>query len=203
MRPSRLAPPLSPRPSLPLRAGDAPLRAGGLAEGWRARRALTGPVRSPWSPYRALVWFAWSLACVRIFSKKSELSKCYEVGEALGSGNFATVHKAKAKEGRMWKKPDNSEEKVPEAVAVKIIDKSKVEDMNDINREIEIMQMVSHPNVIQLYEIFDETKKMNLVMEVTRTTAAAHATAAHVSLRHAACRMPAAGDGRRAFRPDC
>merc|ERR1719197_1629079 len=38
--------------------------------------------------------------------------------------------------------------------------------MNDIAREIEIMQMVEHKNVIQLYELFDEQKKMNLVMEL-------------------------------------
>merc|ERR1719197_2248574 len=38
--------------------------------------------------------------------------------------------------------------------------------MNDIAREIEIMQMVSHPNIIQLYEIHDEPKKMNLIMEL-------------------------------------
>ena len=33
-------------------------------------------------------------------------------------------------------------------------------------REIEIMQMVDHPHVIKLYEIFDEPKKMQLVMEL-------------------------------------
>merc|ERR1719197_2024220 len=37
--------------------------------------------------------------------------------------------------------------------------------MNDIAREIEIMQMVKHPNIIQLFEIFDDKKKMNLIME--------------------------------------
>ena len=51
-------------------------------------------------------------------------------------------------------------------MAIKFIDKSKVEDMNDIQREIEIMQMIEHPNVIKLYEIYDEPKKMNLVMEL-------------------------------------
>ena len=51
-------------------------------------------------------------------------------------------------------------------VAVKIIDKSKVEDMNDITREIDIMKKVKHSNIIQLYEDLDEPKKMNLVMEL-------------------------------------
>jgi len=50
---------------------------------------------------------------------------------------------------------------------VKVIDKSKVEDMNDIDREVDIMTQISdHPNVIGLVEIFDEKKKMNLIMEL-------------------------------------
>jgi serine/threonine protein kinase len=35
-------------------------------------------------------------------------------------------------------------------------------------REIEIMQMVKHKNVIALFEIYDEPKKMHLVMELVR-----------------------------------
>ena len=43
---------------------------------------------------------------------------------------------------------------------------AQVEDMNDIQREIDIMSSVDHPNVIKLYELFDEPKKMHLVMKV-------------------------------------
>jgi len=91
------------------------------------------------------------------FFKKSDLKKNYDIGKQLGSGNFATVHSA-------TNKTNNSD--IPKDVAVKVIDKSKVEDMNDIQREIEIMQIVDHPNVIRLYEIYDEPKKMNLIMEL-------------------------------------
>ena len=35
-------------------------------------------------------------------------------------------------------------------------------------REIEIMQNTKHPNVITLFEIYDEPKKMTLVMELVR-----------------------------------
>ena len=55
---------------------------------------------------------------------------------------------------------------VPLCVAVKIIDKAKVEDMNDITNEIDIMEKAVHPGVIRLFEIFDEGKKMNLVLEL-------------------------------------
>lgn len=93
------------------------------------------------------------------FFKKSEVKKNYdmEAGQ-LGSGNFAVVKKAK--------KIKSDDPNIPTDVAIKIIDKSKVEDMNDIQREIEIMSAVKHPNVIKLYEIFDEPKKMHLVMEL-------------------------------------
>ena len=88
---------------------------------------------------------------------KSELRKKYELDKSvLGTGNFAEVRKC-------WEK--GKKETGPN-YAVKIIDKSKVEDMGDIEREIEIMGQVDHPNVIKLYEIFDEPKKMNLVMEL-------------------------------------
>jgi len=91
------------------------------------------------------------------FFKKSEIKKNYEMGDVLGSGNFAVVKKATNKQ---------KDSKIPTQVAIKIIDKAKVEDMNDIQREIEIMSIISHPNVINLFEIYDEPKKMHLVMEL-------------------------------------
>jgi len=92
------------------------------------------------------------------FFKMSEVKKRYDIGDTLGSGNFAVVKKATKK--------GSDEQQIPKEVAIKIIDKAKVEDMNDITREIEIMSMIDHPNVIKLYEIYDEPKKMHLVMEL-------------------------------------
>ena len=78
--------------------------------------------------------------------KSSEMKKKYDLGEQLGSGNFAVVKRATHKKGC-------EDSKIPNPCAIKIIDKSKVEDMGDIQREIEIMQMIEHPNVIKRYEI--------------------------------------------------
>ena len=50
--------------------------------------------------------------------------------------------------------------------------------MNDITREIEIMSMVAPPNVIKLFEIFDEPKKMHLV---TRARDGRHASSSTAS----------------------
>jgi len=41
-----------------------------------------------------------------------------------------------------------------------------VEDMNDIEREIEIMELIQHKNVIRLFEVFQEPKTVTLVMEL-------------------------------------
>ena len=102
----------------------------------------------------------------QIFNKTSGVKKHYDMGQLLGTGNFAEVFKSTCKEGREYVKPDGSKGEIPKDVAIKSIDKSKVEDMNDITREIDIMKMVSHPNIIQLFEIFDEQKKMHLVLEL-------------------------------------
>ena len=71
------------------------------------------------------------------FFNKSDLKAKYTVAtEQLGSGNFAVVKKA-------TKTAKNTNAAVPQEVAIKFIDKSKVEDMNDIQREIEANQVVS------------------------------------------------------------
>jgi len=93
------------------------------------------------------------------FFKKSEVKKNYEIGKDLGSGNFAVVKEA-------TKTAANKQAEIPNRVAIKVIDKAKVEDMNDIQREIEVMSMLDHPNVVKLFEIYDEPKKMMLVMEL-------------------------------------
>uniref|UniRef100_A0A7S2CGZ2 Protein kinase domain-containing protein n=1 Tax=Haptolina brevifila TaxID=156173 RepID=A0A7S2CGZ2_9EUKA len=97
------------------------------------------------------------------FTTKKAVTKHYKFEKKeLGSGNFAKVYLAKTV------KPGVQESgvEVPASVAIKVIDKKKVEDMNDITREIEIMEECRHPNIIRLYEIFDEKEKMNLVMEL-------------------------------------
>lgn len=96
------------------------------------------------------------------FNKKSELEKNYKVGETLGSGNFAVVKKAQPRAT----KDELLKSGIPVDVAVKVIDKSKVEDIGDIEREIAIMNNMDHPNIIKLFEIFDEKRKINLVMEL-------------------------------------
>jgi 5'-AMP-activated protein kinase catalytic alpha subunit len=53
-------------------------------------------------------------------------------------------------------------------VAVKILEKNKIIDVADVERvarEIHILKIVRHPNVVQLYEIIETQKKLYLIME--------------------------------------
>ena len=96
--------------------------------------------------------------------KDDKLKSHYTLGkEPLGSGNFAKVYSAVSK---VDDRTNDRGMKIPSKVAVKVIDKSKVEEMKDIENEVDIMKKVNHKNIIKLFEIFDDKKEMNLVMEL-------------------------------------
>jgi len=87
------------------------------------------------------------------FFKKSDIKKNYEIGDTLGTGNFAVVKLGIHKETKTtW--------------ALKMIDKSKVESMEELQREIDILKMADSPHIIQLKEIFDAPKTLTLVTEL-------------------------------------
>lgn len=111
-------------------------------------------------------------------SDVSQLEKIYNVpSQPIGEGNFAKVYlgtlKAKG-EGRLYRRRETGNEKedslqqqlpIPEKVAIKIIDMSKVEDIEDIRREVTIMKAIHHQHVVNLFEVFDSAKKVVLIME--------------------------------------
>ncbi|GAA0166876.1 hypothetical protein LIER_40266 [Lithospermum erythrorhizon] len=82
----------------------------------------------------------------------------YEIGELLGKGTFAKVY---------YGRHIVSEE----SVAIKIINKEQVkteEMIQQILREISIMHLVRHPNVVELKEVMATKKKIHVVMEFVR-----------------------------------
>ena len=64
--------------------------------------------------------------------RTTELTKLYVVGELLGRGGFADVFTAT----RINPMPE-----IPTTVAVKCVDKTKVEDIDDLNRELQVMRV--------------------------------------------------------------
>ncbi|GJN10681.1 hypothetical protein PR202_ga28796 [Eleusine coracana subsp. coracana] len=90
--------------------------------------------------------------------KSNVLMGKYEVGKMLGQGTFAKVYHAR-------------NTKTSESVAIKVIDKDKVMKvglMDQIKREISVMKMVRHPNIVQLYEVMATKTKIYFVLEHVR-----------------------------------
>lgn len=72
-----------------------------------------------------------------------ERTKKYIILRSLGKGSFGRVKKAQHVISG-------------EKIAVKILEKSKLknrEDMQRVKREIDILKKVNHPNIIQLFEV--------------------------------------------------
>ncbi|KAL2346658.1 hypothetical protein Fmac_000658 [Flemingia macrophylla] len=89
--------------------------------------------------------------CQTVFGK-------YEMGRLLGKGTFAKVYFGK-------------EISTGESVAIKVINKEQVRKegmMEQIKREIAVMRLVRHPNVVELKEVMATKTKIFFVMEYVR-----------------------------------
>ncbi|RZR75679.1 hypothetical protein BHM03_00000159 [Ensete ventricosum] len=91
-------------------------------------------------------------------NKGSVLMQRYEVGRLLGKGTFAKVYYAR-------------NVRTSQSVAVKVIDKEKVLKVglvDQIKREISVMRLVKHPNIVQLYEVMATKSKIYFVLEYVK-----------------------------------
>ena len=90
--------------------------------------------------------------------KKVENNKMiddYIIKNTIGKGTFSTV-----KLGEHIK--------TKQKVAIKILNKEKIkekEDFERIKREIKILQMMDHPNIIKTYKISENSKNFYIIME--------------------------------------
>eukprot|EP00455_Lapot_gusevi_P033797 TRINITY_DN3706_c0_g1_i1.p1 TRINITY_DN3706_c0_g1~~TRINITY_DN3706_c0_g1_i1.p1 ORF type:complete len:362 (+),score=105.31 TRINITY_DN3706_c0_g1_i1:64-1149(+) len=87
--------------------------------------------------------------------KAPSITQHYELKDKLGTGSFAVVRRAiRIRDQREF--------------AIKIISKKKLnaEELAVVNDEVEIMHRIDHPNVVKLYEIYDTTSKLYMVMEL-------------------------------------
>jgi len=86
----------------------------------------------------------------------SDISTYYTFGKMLGKGSFAKVHLAQ-------QKPNNK------MVAIKTIEKEKIlgdpRSVQSLYREITIMRVLNHPNVMKLYEVYENDTYIHLVLE--------------------------------------
>ncbi|XP_066308206.1 CBL-interacting protein kinase 5 [Miscanthus floridulus] len=90
--------------------------------------------------------------------KPTILMNRYELGRMLGQGTFAKVYHCRNLASS-------------QSVAIKVIDKEKVLRVgmiDQIKREISVMRLVRHPNVVQLHEVMASKSKIYFAMEYVR-----------------------------------
>ena len=84
----------------------------------------------------------------------SNLSEIYEIRQVLGKGKFGLVklgiHRGSGRK-----------------VAIKIINKKLVTaiDVQQVKTEIDILKIAKHPNIIQLYDVFENENYIYIIME--------------------------------------
>ena len=88
------------------------------------------------------------------FKKQPVRVGFYDIEDTIGKGNFAVVKLARH---RITKS----------RVAIKIIDKSRLDDANlkKIYREVQIMKLLRHQNVLKLYQVMETKNMLYIVME--------------------------------------
>ena len=90
-----------------------------------------------------------------VYHKGEKITDYYKFEEEIGRGSFAIVK---------WAINRKSGEKV----AVKIIEKCNLEEEDELalQVEVDILSQMDHPNVVKLYEIFDDKDAIFLVLEL-------------------------------------
>uniref|UniRef100_A0A1B0GLW8 SNF-related serine/threonine-protein kinase n=2 Tax=Phlebotomus papatasi TaxID=29031 RepID=A0A1B0GLW8_PHLPP len=95
------------------------------------------------------------MATNRVGVYDGKIAGLYDLEETLGSGHFAVVKLAR----HVF---------TGEKVAVKVIDKTKLDEVSRAHlfQEVRCMKLVQHPNVVRLYEVIDTQTKLYLILEL-------------------------------------
>ena len=85
-------------------------------------------------------------------STEGLISTKYEIIKKLGKGSYGRVLQVKNK-------------RTGEIRACKQLSKNKISNLKKFQKEISILKKVDHPNIIKLYEVFEDDKYIYLIME--------------------------------------
>lgn len=91
---------------------------------------------------------------------KLDIKTKYDFIKVIGYGQFGIVREARFK-------PKTGYHNTPRSFAIKSISKCKLKkSVISFRREVEILMLVDHPNTIKLYEAYEDSKYIHLVMEI-------------------------------------
>ncbi|XP_061836402.1 death-associated protein kinase 1 [Nerophis lumbriciformis] len=91
--------------------------------------------------------------------KQENVEECYEIGDELGSGQFAVVRRCRHRS-------------TGAEYAAKFIKKRRSKSSRrgvtreDIEREVDILKEIQHPNIITLHEVFENKAEVILILEL-------------------------------------
>ncbi len=87
-------------------------------------------------------------------AKPKKIADCFIIGEEIGRGGFSIVKKGVNKDTK-------------ENVAIKIIEKKAgEEELMLLHREIDIMRKLQHKHIICLYDVFEDSERIYLILEL-------------------------------------
>jgi len=88
-------------------------------------------------------------------NKNRKVLDNYVIGDEIGRGGFSIVKKGQNKETK-------------ENVAIKIIEKKtpNEDELQLLHREIEIMRKLHHKHIIALFDVFEDTERIYLILEL-------------------------------------
>ncbi|KAF7803311.1 CBL-interacting protein kinase 5 [Senna tora] len=122
---------------------------------YRAQADQSSPKRPNITPSQ---FQSWLCDLGLIMNIMMTFHKKYELGRLLGQGTFAKVYHARNLI-------------TGQHVAMKVIDKEKIMRVgliDQIKREISVMSMVRHPNIVELYEVMASKNKIYFAMEFVK-----------------------------------
>ncbi|XP_049937668.1 myosin light chain kinase, smooth muscle-like [Schistocerca serialis cubense] len=82
-----------------------------------------------------------------------DIRDLYDLQEEIGRGKFGTVYRCREKSTGL-------------RLAAKMVSTPKREDRRNVEREVDVMRVLQHPRLIQLYDAFDNGKTMCVVLEL-------------------------------------
>ena len=88
-----------------------------------------------------------------ILSRQEDIKELYSFKQKIGDGGFGKVYKCKHRDMNSYR-------------AIKVVSKERIENPAQFRNEIQALKLLDHPNIIKLYEIFEDENKVYMSMDI-------------------------------------